>query len=490
MTICKKYVELFIRLLNKADMSNKYNYLFKNTIFLTIASVGTSLISFLLLPLYTAALKTSEFGIIEIIDISAMLMFYVFSLDISDVVGRFSLDDKLNKPQVLKTGINVLLKSGIIVAFIIASFCALNVFKWKRIYYLYLFIHYLLYSLGLVLAQYLRGTDKVKTITVASLVSIIVKSVLAVVFLVLLNFGIDGYFYSLILGSFALIIVYCTAINDFNPFRIKTDKALEKEMVHYSVPIAVNALGWWVAQGVDKYFVSFYNGYSLNGIYSVAFKFPSIITILCNVFNQAFGMSAVKELDSEDRNEFYYNTYKTLNAVLCISASVLIITNVFFTKVFFDEAYFTAWKYSSWLILSAVFAGFGGYFGGICDALKKNKILAISTVVSAVLNIILDFILIPRYNAYGAAISTVVSMYIIFIIRYSYVCKKLSIKTNPLGEYLVLFALLAQVICNGQSSHLYFVQGAILVFITAINFKWIKGLLLNINSIIKGRKNG
>ena len=86
-------------------MEKKYKLLFKNTLFFTISSVGSSLISFLLVPIYTAALSTGEYGVVDVMDITVLLLFYVFSLDYSDVVARYSLDD-IDKPVVLKNGIS------------------------------------------------------------------------------------------------------------------------------------------------------------------------------------------------------------------------------------------------------------------------------------------------------------------------------------------------------------------------------------------------
>ena len=81
--------------------NKKYKYLGKNTLIFTISSFGTKFLSFFLVPLYTNVLTTKEYGIIDIINTSGILMTYIFTLNISDAVLRFAIEQKNEHEKIL-----------------------------------------------------------------------------------------------------------------------------------------------------------------------------------------------------------------------------------------------------------------------------------------------------------------------------------------------------------------------------------------------------
>ena len=81
------------------EKNNKYAYLAKNTMLFTISSFGSKILSFLLVPLYTAVLSTEEYGTADLVTTTAGLLIYVFTLNIADAVLRFAIDRKNNQEE-------------------------------------------------------------------------------------------------------------------------------------------------------------------------------------------------------------------------------------------------------------------------------------------------------------------------------------------------------------------------------------------------------
>ena len=71
---------------------NKYRDLSKNTILFTINSFGSKIISFLLVPLYTYVLSTSDYGTADLVTSTVSLLVPVLTLNVQDAVLRFSLE--------------------------------------------------------------------------------------------------------------------------------------------------------------------------------------------------------------------------------------------------------------------------------------------------------------------------------------------------------------------------------------------------------------
>lgn len=448
------------------NTKNKYDYLIKNTFLFTVASLGTSLVSFLLFPFYSRVLSAAEIGILELIEVSSLLLFYICSLDFADVTGRFSLDKSLDKNMVLKISIVFLLKTVLIACGVVCITFIFDFFKFSPRFYLYLFIQYLLLAVSLTFSQFLKGLDKVDLLTKSSLYSVIIKALLMILLMKFFSLGIDGFYFACFASSCVSIILMISGLSGCSILKTRIDKSLEKEMMLYSIPLAINALGWWVAQGVDRYFVSFFKGYDINGIYSTAYKIPSVTSIMCGIFNQAFSISAVKEIDQKDRISFFESIGNGYHSLLEVLSSLLIFVNRPATRILFPDSLSSAALYTPLLVISAMFAGLAGFLGGICDALKKTKVLAISTLISAIINIVLDIILIPLIGPLGAAIATIISMYCIYIIRAVFVGRFLKAKLNMFKNHFAFILLLIQLLFEKTTGILFFIQ--LLVFGTII----------------------
>lgn len=79
------------------------------------------------------------------------------------------------------------------------------------------------------------------------------------------------------------------------------NRSLKKEMVAYSVPMGLGNIGWWINNVSDRYIVTWICGLAANGVYSVAYKIPSLLSMFQQIFNQAWTISAVKEYDQDRR---------------------------------------------------------------------------------------------------------------------------------------------------------------------------------------------
>ena len=78
---------------------NKYGYLAKNTLLFTVSSFSSKILSFLLVPLYTNVLSTADYGIADIVSTTSTLLTFVVSLNISESVLRFAIDNNDQDPK-------------------------------------------------------------------------------------------------------------------------------------------------------------------------------------------------------------------------------------------------------------------------------------------------------------------------------------------------------------------------------------------------------
>lgn len=465
---------------------NKYRYLAKNTLLFTISSFGSKILVFLLVPLYTSVLSTADYGIADLITTTSSLVIYIFTINIQDAVLRFAIDEKNERKKYLSYGIRVLLVGSVAFATVVIIASRINVFKWEGYCYGFLFANYFFVALYHILSNYLRAIDKVKDVAISGIIMTAVTVLLNILLLVIVKWGIIGYLVSMVAGAIAAS-VYCAIQIGIPLHKIvmeKSDKASQKAMRAFSIPLIFNGIAWWMNNSIDKYFVTAICGAAMNGIYAVSYKIPTILTVFHNIFAQAWNLSAIKEFDENDTDGFFSNTYALYNALLILICSGLILLNVPLAHILFAKDFFVAWNYSSVLLVSIVFSALAGFLGSIFTAVKDSKIFAVSTVISAVTNCILNALLIPLIGVQGAAIATCISFFMIWLIRLICTRKYIKWHINLIRDAVAYLLLVFQVIIEHLNNHFYVGQVAILVFLIILyREQFIKAINMIISKI-------
>lgn len=472
---------------------NKYAYLAKNTILFTISSFGSKLLVFLLVPLYTSILSTEDYGIADLITTTSTLLIYILTINIADAVLRFTIERKDNQEQYLNFGLIVLSISSCVLAVALAIAQHFDIFSWPSYCYVFLFLEFFVLALYQILSNFLRGIDEVKAVAISGIITTVVTVFFNIILLVLMKCGVFGYLLSMVAGTLVSSIYCLIKIRNriFLVFRNKCNKPEKRAMCRYSLPLIFNNVSWWMNTSLDKYFLTWMCGASVNGIYAVAQKIPTIISVFHSIFSQAWNLSAIKEFDKDDKDGFFANTYSMYNALLVLICSGLILLNVPLAKILFAKDFFIAWKYSSVLLISIVFSSLGGFLGSIFTAVKDTKIFAVSTVVSAAINCILNGAFIPIWGTMGAAVATLISFCMIWIIRLICTKKYIIWRFNLLRDIVAYLLLIAQAVIEHIDGHCY--EGQIVIFLFLMFWYRMhvkKGITLILSKTLKKKGEG
>lgn len=448
--------------------NGKYGYLAKNAVLFAISSFGSKILTFLLVPLYTNVLSTSEFGIADVIITTSNLLVYIFTLEISSAVLRFAIERKTKQGEILSYGLKIILIGTIALVLGTSLVWFLGLFQLPDYFFIFLILYFVGNSLNTVVSSYLRAIDDIAGCVVAGIISTVIMLGGNILTLLVLKWGIIGYLLSLVLSPFVGLVYMVYRIKRSNTFSIqdRCDKKVKKEMREYSIPLIFNGIGWWINNSLDKYFVIGMIGSAANGIYAAALKIPTILSVFQSVFTQAWNLSAIKEFDKEDKSGFFRNIYNSYNALLVLLTSILIILNIPLARILFAKDFFVAWRCSSILLMSALFSALGGFLGSIFTAVKNSKIFASSTVTAAAVNIILNYLLILFIGIEGAAIATALSFFVMWLIRYICVKRIISMRINLFRDLLAYVGLTCQIFLDHTDNHSYFFQ--IILFVVMV----------------------
>ncbi|NWO22194.1 oligosaccharide flippase family protein [Oribacterium sp. oral taxon 102] len=399
-------------------MENKLKYLIKNLGLLTISNFASKILVFLLVPLYTNILTTEEYGTYDLVVTTVSFVFPILTLNICDAVMRFSLDKNYDVSKVASIGLKFIiinLALSIVGVFIAAKICGEIIEKLCWIICLY----YIAYSIYQYLNQLAQGNEKVFDIGIAGLIGTVSVILCNVFFLIVVKAGLEGFFYANTLALLVPAIYLAFRLDIARLVSFGSSGKIQKEMLIYSMPLIASVVGWLVNNTSDKYVVAGMCGVAASGILSVSYKIPQIIGTLQNIFLQAWQISAIKEYDKADSAAFYGKAFSFVNVLMCLACSALIVLLKPLALILYAKDFFIAWQYVPFLLLGCVFNNASGMLGSILAAQKNTKILSLSTMVGAVLNLILNVGLIYILGVQGATIATAASSYVIYIIRKS-----------------------------------------------------------------------
>ena len=465
-------------------MNPKYKSLFSDTAAFAISNFASKILTFLLVPLYTSVLSTSDYGIADLIINTINVIYPILTLNIMEATLRFAFDSDISKEDVFTNSIFFIVVSEIILIIFtpIVGFFSSTM----KDYWIWFCIIFFGYNVQQILSQYVKGIGKTKVFAIAGVIHTAVLVTSNIVGLIVLKRGLNAYLFSIVIGYF-VTFTYLIIAGRIRIKSIHVNGALLKDMLRFCLPTIPNAMAWWVNTSADKYIIIYYLGISMSGIYSVAYKIPSILTLLSNIFTSAWTISAIQNFDDKDSGKFQSIVYKYFNIGNVLVCSLLILFAQFLGRILFAKDFYVAWKCVPLLLVAYVFSGLAGFLASSFRAAKYTKGLLSSTSVGAVINIVLNFIVIRNYGIIGAAFTTMLGFAITFYIRSRTVKKVIDISINLKKDTFVYILLIFQafVICL-QVPLSYLIAIGIFTVIVLIYWKDCKVLVGSAVRIVKG----
>lgn len=402
---------------------NREKKLLKNTLIISIGKISTSLITFLLLPLYTNILSPSEYGIVDLFNTLLSLLFPIVSFQIEKALFRELLEteDFNKKKELITTAFSTTIIQ--IVVFVIISLI-LSIFI-KNEYKFYLIINVSAFILLSLLQQIARGLKNTNLYTLSSFISAFLIIIFNIIFLILLKMGVRGMLLGTFLGYMISFIFLFLKLHIMKFINIKLFSILVlKKFLKYSVPLIPDALSWWVFSMSDRVIVSGILGIDQNGILSASLKFSTVYITLYNIFDISWTESANLAVKDKDF-DIYFN--KMLNAFAKVFLSIGLIIVVCMPVVFplmINENYSDGYKYIPISIIASYLNVLIGLISVIYLAKKNTKGIANTSIIAAIINIISHILLINKIGLYAATVSTLISFLILTIYRFVDIRKK------------------------------------------------------------------
>lgn len=428
----------------------------KNTTILALGKICTQCISFLLLPLYTALLDTSEYGSFDLLVTYGTLLLPLVNWQFDQGIFRFMLDCRGNKEkqtELFSTIFAANTVQSVLYAVILEIITVVADFSFGFFLMAYVILH--VYTA--LLLQFVRGIGKSKTYAVASFISASATVVFNVIMLVILKSGLSGLFAATLLAQVLTILYLCAAIHPWEYFDLKKiHKTVLFKVCRYSLPLIPNNLAWWVVNVSDRTIVSYILGVAVNGIYTVANKFSGVFIQFYNIFNLSWTETVSLHYQDEDRDVFLSEMITTMYKLFSCACFGICACMPFIFPIMINERYSEAYPQIIILMYAMLLRIVVGLYSCVYVAQKDSKKIAYTSAASAVINILVHLALIWKLELYAASLSTLFAFGSMAVIRYMDINRTIKMK-------IAAPALLSSVMLAGALAVTYYMN------VTAVN---------------------
>ena len=447
-----------------------------------IGNIGSKLITFLMVPLYTYFVHdTGDFGYYDVCLTVCLLLLPFFTLQLRDGAFRFLLDcDDETQRRRIVSFVARTMASSLVITLLVATVLAL-----------FTDIQHLGYAVGLLIAmslqevysQVFRGLGNNRAFVMVGILSALGIGVFSVIFVAYLHWGIRGIFLANIIARLlALVLVEAKVrlITRHTSWNIRIGK-VGRDIIRYTLPLLPGSLCWWLTGSSDRLFISHFLGIGDNGVYAVAIRFTGIINTLAIIFYQAWQETAILQYHSPDRDRFFSRMFNSYIFLL----GIILVGYVFLLKVNYGwlvaPQYHQSLNYIYPLGLSAVLFALSAFFDMGYQCAKDTSRTLPAIVLSAVINVILNFMLIKPLGVYGVILTQVITYTVLFTYRWHDMRRYFVLKSSSRSLVPVIVMLLSAIpfyYCDGIVINIAYMALAIGAIIAACN-KELRDLLLS-----------
>lgn len=366
----------------------------------------------MLVPLYTRVFKPEEFGVIALITplVTLLTIASVLGLDNSSARWFYDSDDPADRKRTIASwfwcqlAVSVALATPLFLAAPQAAQILLGDSAHASLLRL-VAVTIPLATFLKVCGNYLRYQRHAVAAAALSAVSAIGLLLLTALLVAVLGWGLPGVYWAVLIAA---VITGVTSVLLMREWLAWSNVSLDRlrPMLRFGVPMVPAGIAIWVTLSSDRFILTLYHGQGEVGIYAVGTAIAAVATLGTAAFQMAWGPFAFSIAGEDDAPAVYarvLDLYFFAGCALCLAISLFAPELI---QVVAPPEYAKATACVPWLTYGVLFAG-ATYIASLGSGLaKKSGPIALSVVLGAALNIVLNFLMIPSMGMVGAAIAT------------------------------------------------------------------------------------
>lgn len=439
----------------------------KNTIYNLLSTFMAQGINFLSIPLFTRLLGKEQYGMYSLFYSWVIVINCVLGLGVNSSLGtgRFTFEDKYEEFKRSSFLLVLVINTGLFIVWV--SFCRQlsDIFDYEEWIIIIMFLAAFAYNIIVFFQQCCIFEKKARTNFIITTVTVISSLVLS---LIMINGQSVANKYLGRVCGFSFAYICCAVVVSFfilkgNGIKIKQQYA--KYSLCIGIPLIFNALSQNVLSQSDRLMMKMFGvSYSDIGIYSVFYSFGSVIIIVVQALNMTWQPIYYEHISKKTWGDFNRQAKNFIELVTVIFVGFLMLSREV-VVLWGGQDYCQGREIIPVLVLAFYFIFITQLYTNFETFYKKTVLITTGSILGAIVNILMNCLLITRYGMFGAAIATMMSYAFLVGLHILFVKRKIK-ESFELDEKLLIVSLLIVIV----ASVLYYVLG------NAVLLRWIIGL--------------
>jgi O-antigen/teichoic acid export membrane protein len=395
----------------------KKSSLSRATAWYTIGNLFVRSVSFLLLPLYSNLISTEEFGRYSLVMSLYAIIAVFYQSGLQSALSKYYLEEEneSRRKEIFSTIINAAGLIGItlsIIIFILSGWIALEATGTAgysgliRIIFASLFFE----TITFITLHLLRTKELARKVVVYSSFSAVVNLIFNIYLVYFLKLGIFGIIWAQLVTSVSLFFILLPFLRDSYMPRMRTD--MLKTFLTFSYPLVIAGLLSAAVEVIDRFIIDHFLGKSEVGIYSFAYRIALVMNIFVMSLRGAWTPYSIRIYNAGNYSEEFG---KSLTKIVGVSLLIFLTVSIFIDDLFtlnfsgfflFNPQYRGGIEIIPVVLASYIFSAVVTYYSVYPYVSGKSIHFLVSDLIALVINIVLNFWLIPLYGIMGAAAAT------------------------------------------------------------------------------------
>ncbi|MCW9065192.1 MAG: oligosaccharide flippase family protein [Ignavibacteriaceae bacterium] len=414
-------------------MFDKLKELTKDTAIYGISTMVGRFLNFILVPLYTNIFLPADYGIIQLIYAYTAILNIIFIYGMDSAYLKFASFKDLgdDKDNFSTPYISIFLTSLLISLLIVINSEVISVslrIPSEYSYLIYLAAAILFLDANVVIPFLkLRLDRRAKIFSLFRVINIVTNIILNVYLILILHWGIEAIIISnLVASAVSLLLVSVTILKNF---KFKFHSALFKRMLKFGLPFLPAGFAVMLVQVIDVPILEKLTDLKTVGIYKANYKLGIFMMLFVNMFQFAWQPFFLQNAKESNAKEMFSKilTYFTLVGSIILVVLSLFITDLAQIKIagfsLVGPEYWAGLQIVPIVLLAYLINGMYSVFVAGIYIEEKSIYVPFITGTGALVNVIVNFLLIPVLGITGAALATLAS-YFVMALGYYYVTQK------------------------------------------------------------------
>lgn len=404
-------------------MIEKLKSLSKDTLIYGVNTIVGRFLGFFLVPFYTNKFLPEEYGIITVLYSYIAILNVFFSAGLESGFMKFYSTQEIGtKKQNFSNPFFLILLNSFFLSLLI-YFSAPNltgIFQVDVKYsYLIKYSAVILFFDTVVLIPFalLRLTNKAASFAGIKISNIVINVFLNIILISVFKFGIEAVFISNLVSSFVTLIFLMPLI--LKNFSFGFNRDLLKELLKFSIPYIPAGISANLIQIIDRPILKYLTDDKTVGIYTANYKLGIFMMLVVSMFEFAWRPFFLNNAKDPEAKQIFS---KVMTMFIFFAGLIFLVISFFISGIvkmnlpfninLIGRSYWEGLNIVPVILFSYIFYGiYINLMAGV-QIQKKTKYLPLITGAAAAVNVISNFILIPEFSYMGAAISTLISYFV------------------------------------------------------------------------------